>query len=68
MCAGLILFSLIWLGKTVQAIAFLASLLESGENGPFLVIVPSSTAGEIPTGGKYYSPKVPSCVNKRFVH
>ncbi|KAF9277806.1 hypothetical protein BGZ68_008985 [Mortierella alpina] len=31
------------LGKTAQVIAFLAHLLETGEQGPFLVIVPSST-------------------------
>ncbi|XP_014783505.1 SWI/SNF-related matrix-associated actin-dependent regulator of chromatin subfamily A containing DEAD/H box 1 [Octopus bimaculoides] len=31
------------LGKTVQAIAFLAYLLEQGEEGPHVIIVPSST-------------------------
>ncbi|KAG0239520.1 hypothetical protein BGW41_007627 [Actinomortierella wolfii] len=31
------------LGKTAQVIAFLAHLVEKGEDGPFLVIVPSST-------------------------
>ncbi|KAF9969289.1 hypothetical protein BGZ73_008403, partial [Actinomortierella ambigua] len=31
------------LGKTAQVIAFLAHLVEQGEEGPFLVIVPSST-------------------------
>ncbi|XP_025099319.1 SWI/SNF-related matrix-associated actin-dependent regulator of chromatin subfamily A containing DEAD/H box 1B-like isoform X2 [Pomacea canaliculata] len=31
------------LGKTIQAIAFLAHLLEEGENGPHVIIVPSST-------------------------
>ncbi|KAG0205052.1 hypothetical protein BGX28_003216 [Mortierella sp. GBA30] len=31
------------LGKTAQVIAFLAHLLDTGEQGPFLVIVPSST-------------------------
>ncbi|KAF9099990.1 hypothetical protein BGX29_006846 [Mortierella sp. GBA35] len=31
------------LGKTAQVITFLAHLLESGETGPFLIIVPSST-------------------------
>ncbi|KAL8623125.1 hypothetical protein ACOMHN_060616 [Nucella lapillus] len=31
------------LGKTVQAIAFLAHLLEEGEEGPHVIIVPSST-------------------------
>ncbi|KAG0304198.1 hypothetical protein BGZ98_005812 [Dissophora globulifera] len=31
------------LGKTAQVIAFLAHLLEKGEDGPFLVIVPAST-------------------------
>ncbi|KAF9351962.1 hypothetical protein BGX26_010124 [Mortierella sp. AD094] len=30
------------LGKTAQVIAFLAHLLENGEQGPFLIIVPSS--------------------------
>lgn len=33
------------LGKTVQTIAFLAYLHESGYRGPSLVIVPSSTLG-----------------------
>ncbi|KAF9148498.1 hypothetical protein BG015_009767 [Linnemannia schmuckeri] len=31
------------LGKTAQVIAFLAHLFENGEDGPFLVIVPTST-------------------------
>lgn len=31
------------LGKTIQTIAFLAHLLEEGEMGPHLIIVPSST-------------------------
>ncbi|PAA66205.1 hypothetical protein BOX15_Mlig032428g1, partial [Macrostomum lignano] len=31
------------LGKTIQIIAFLAQLLEEGDRGPHLVIVPSST-------------------------
>ncbi|XP_023215093.1 SWI/SNF-related matrix-associated actin-dependent regulator of chromatin subfamily A containing DEAD/H box 1-like isoform X2 [Centruroides sculpturatus] len=31
------------LGKTIQAIAFLAQIKEKGEEGPFLIIVPSST-------------------------
>ncbi|KAF9409640.1 hypothetical protein BGZ94_001896 [Podila epigama] len=31
------------LGKTAQVITFLAHLLENGETGPFLVIVPAST-------------------------
>ncbi|XP_077977649.1 SWI/SNF-related matrix-associated actin-dependent regulator of chromatin subfamily A containing DEAD/H box 1-like [Glandiceps talaboti] len=31
------------LGKTIQAIAFLAHLLETGDNGPYLIVVPSST-------------------------
>lgn len=31
------------LGKTIQAIAFLAHIKEKGEEGPFLIIVPSST-------------------------
>ncbi|KAK0064363.1 SWI/SNF-matrix-actin-related regulator of chromatin subfamily A containing DEAD/H box 1B, partial [Biomphalaria pfeifferi] len=31
------------LGKTIQAIAFLAHLMESGEEGPHVIIVPSST-------------------------
>ncbi|KAG0335851.1 hypothetical protein BG004_008297 [Podila humilis] len=31
------------LGKTAQVITFLAHLLETGETGPFLIIVPSST-------------------------
>ena len=34
------------LGKTVQAIAFLAQLCESGEKGPHLIIVPASTLGK----------------------
>ncbi len=33
------------LGKTVQAIAFLAHLSETGERGPHLIIVPASTLG-----------------------
>lgn len=35
------------LGKTVQAIAFLAHLFEKGFHGPFLIIVPTSTLGNI---------------------
>ena len=31
------------LGKTIQTIAFLAHLKESGEEGPHLIVVPSST-------------------------
>lgn len=31
------------LGKTIQAIAFLSHLLEKGEKGPHLIVVPSST-------------------------
>ncbi|KAK3091472.1 hypothetical protein FSP39_020046 [Pinctada imbricata] len=31
------------LGKTIQTIAFIAHLLEEGEDGPHLVVVPSST-------------------------
>ncbi|XP_036382651.1 SWI/SNF-related matrix-associated actin-dependent regulator of chromatin subfamily A containing DEAD/H box 1A [Megalops cyprinoides] len=31
------------LGKTIQAISFLAKLFEEGDNGPHLIIVPSST-------------------------
>ena len=31
------------LGKTIQAIAFLAHLKEMGDEGPHLIIVPSST-------------------------
>lgn len=31
------------LGKTAQVITFLAHLFENGEDGPFLIIVPSST-------------------------
>ena len=34
------------LGKTSQSIAFLAYLLEQGNKGPHLIIVPSSTLGE----------------------
>ena len=34
------------LGKTVQAIAFLAYLYQQGLHGPFLIIVPTSTIGE----------------------
>lgn len=33
------------LGKTVQAIAFLAHLLAEGSSGPHLIIVPASTLG-----------------------
>ena len=35
------------LGKTIQAIAFLAHLKEMGDEGPHLIIVPSSTMGEL---------------------
>ncbi|XP_022255510.1 SWI/SNF-related matrix-associated actin-dependent regulator of chromatin subfamily A containing DEAD/H box 1 homolog [Limulus polyphemus] len=31
------------LGKTVQAISFLSHLKETGEDGPHLIVVPSST-------------------------
>ena len=31
------------LGKTIQTIAFLAHLQERGEEGPHLIVVPSST-------------------------
>ncbi|XP_070567797.1 SWI/SNF-related matrix-associated actin-dependent regulator of chromatin subfamily A containing DEAD/H box 1-like [Ptychodera flava] len=31
------------LGKTIQAIAFLAHLMEMGDEGPYLIVVPSST-------------------------
>lgn len=34
------------LGKTIQTIAFIAHLLEEGETGPHVVIVPSSTIGK----------------------
>jgi SWI/SNF-related matrix-associated actin-dependent regulator 1 of chromatin subfamily A len=34
------------LGKTIQTIAFLAHLKEMGDEGPHLIIVPSSTLGE----------------------
>jgi len=33
------------LGKTVQAIAFLAHLFEEGSCGPYLIVVPTSTLG-----------------------
>ena len=33
------------LGKTVQAIAFIAHLCETGEKGPHLIVVPASTLG-----------------------
>ena len=36
------------LGKTIQAIAFLAHLMEEGEEGPHVIIVPSSTIGQWP--------------------
>jgi SWI/SNF-related matrix-associated actin-dependent regulator 1 of chromatin subfamily A len=35
------------LGKTVQAIAFLAHLLTIGIHGPHLIVVPSSTLGAV---------------------
>jgi len=35
------------LGKTAQSIAFLAHLFETGNKGPHLIIVPSSTIGKI---------------------
>jgi SWI/SNF-related matrix-associated actin-dependent regulator 1 of chromatin subfamily A len=34
------------LGKTIQAISFLAHLKELGDEGPHLIIVPSSTMGK----------------------
>ncbi len=34
------------LGKTVQTIAFLAYLMEQGDGGPHLIVVPSSTLGK----------------------
>ena len=34
------------LGKTIQAIAFIAHLMEEGEEGPHVIIVPSSTIGK----------------------
>ena len=34
------------LGKTIQSIAFIAHLKEMGDEGPHLIIVPSSTMGE----------------------
>ena len=34
------------LGKTIQTISFLAHLLEEGEPGPHVIIVPSSTIGQ----------------------
>ena len=36
------------LGKTIQAISFLAHLKETGDEGPHLIIVPSSTMGKNP--------------------
>jgi len=33
------------LGKTIQAISFLAHLKDEGDEGPYLIIVPSSTMG-----------------------
>lgn len=35
------------LGKTSQSIAFLAYLLEQGNKGPHLIVVPSSTLGKL---------------------
>ncbi len=35
------------LGKTIQAISFLAHLKELGDEGPHLIIVPSSTMGTL---------------------
>jgi SNF2 family DNA or RNA helicase len=37
------------LGKTIQSIVFLAYLIEQEENGPHLIVVPSSTFGKVPT-------------------
>ncbi len=34
------------LGKTIQAISFLAHLKDEGDEGPYLIIVPSSTMGK----------------------
>ena len=34
------------LGKTIQAISFIAHLMEEGEEGPHVIIVPSSTIGK----------------------
>ena len=38
------------LGKTVQAISFLAHLSETGEKGPHLIVVPASTLGILRPG------------------
>ena len=35
------------LGKTIQAISFMAHLKEMGDEGPHLIIVPSSTMGTL---------------------
>ncbi len=36
------------LGKTIQSISFIAHLKDMGDEGPHLIIVPSSTMGEEP--------------------
>ena len=41
--AGGVLADEMGMGKTIQAIAFLAHLKEMGDEGPHLIIVPSST-------------------------
>lgn len=53
-CVCSVTVSLQGLGKTVQAIAFLAHLYESGLHGMFLIIVPTSTMGELAVGGGGY--------------
>ena len=35
------------LGKTIQAIAFLAYLYQEGNRGPHLIVVPASTLGKL---------------------
>ena len=35
------------LGKTIQALAFLGYLIENGNIGPHVIIVPSSTCGRL---------------------
>merc|ERR1711997_119981 len=46
------------LGKTIQAIAFLAHLKEMGDEGPHLVVVPSSTLDNWQNEFKVWCPSI----------
>lgn len=56
------------LGKTVQAISFLAYLKQIEEEGPHLIVVPSSTLGEFMQIYYKYTQKSDSCNYCIFYH